>query len=116
LLNGVNELQDRSAKEKERRTQANLALIELTDSIFTGKKYLEVNSSVDQEFLSNFHGPRLEFNSLEFDNWSGKIIIEEQEELSENYINNFITDVGGTYALISIPSGPYSGDYLMFVI
>lgn len=103
---------NRPAKELEVRTQANRLLIELTNSLFGSSKILEVNRC---DPFANFHGPVLNFYTLNPAHWAAIAILSSGSISSNSIINDFITNVEGTYAQIIVGSGPLAGSYLMSI-
>jgi len=103
---------DRKAKEKERQSQANTLLIELTNSLFGESKKIDVYRCVGPE---DFRGPLLKYKSLTSYQWAAIAIRNKAMAFSNEYINEFITTVEGTYAQIIVETGSLSGTYLISV-
>ena len=101
---------DKSLKESELRIQANNALIELTNSLFTGHKKFELRESYPE-----YQGPVIKFNSLAPGHWAWNAIMNTGVAVIDSYINDFITNVEGTYAQIIVENGSLSGTYLIAV-
>jgi hypothetical protein len=104
---------NRPAKEMEGRIQANRLLIELTNSLFGGYKKIDVHPCVAP---ANFQGPVIKYDSLNSYQWAGIAITNNGVARPSNeYINEFITSVEGTYAQFIVASGALKGRYLISV-
>ena len=90
--------------------QANNVLIELTNSLFGGNKKFELLESYPE-----YQWPVIKFDSLAPDNWACNAIINTGVVVSDSYINDFITNVEGTYAQIDVASGPLIGKYVISI-
>jgi hypothetical protein len=100
---------NRALKKRELRIQANNALIELTNSLFTShKKFEHYESSAD------FHGPIIKFDSLSPSDWAWNAIMRGLA-VSDAEINDFIINVQGSYAQIIVENGHLSGSYMVAV-
>ena len=98
---------NRPAKELEGGIQANSLLIELTNSLFARYKKIDVYRCVAS---ANFQRPVIKYDSLNFYQWAGIAITNNKMARPSNeYINEFITSVEGTYAQIDVASGPLIG-------
>jgi hypothetical protein len=118
-IDKVNQLQNKIARLKQIREQALDCLVKLTNWVWNGEKYLIGDSNLETEypvkFLQQFHAPRLNFRSITPNHWAWKTISEKKVKLSEIGLKDFIERTGGTYAIIFIQSGTYSGDHLIYV-
>ena len=103
---------NRPVKENERRSEANIILIQLTHSLFGVNKKFDLYRCVGPE---NFHGPVIKFDYLDPSHWAGIAIKNNGVLLSNLYINDFIINVKGTYAQIIVASGAFKGKYLISV-
>lgn len=103
---------NRAIKEKERLMQANSLLIELTNSLFGAYRYFAVHPCIE---LTNFHGPVSKFNYLDQYHWAGMALVNKGQIPSDSVVNNFIINVGGTYAQFVVASGPLVGRYVVFI-
>jgi hypothetical protein len=115
MINEVNILQNRSAKEDELRMQASQSLIKLANSLFTGKISLVVEPVLEAELIANFHGPVIKLDYLTTNHWSWSPIVNKVVDISGKSMNNFIVDMAGSYVLISVQNGNNSGYHLMYV-
>jgi len=103
---------NRPAKELEGRFQANRLLIELTNSLFGSHKKIDVNRYVAP---ANFQGPTIKFDFLNLYHWAGIAIMNNGMAPSNEYINELITSVEGTYAQIDVASGQFIGRYVISI-
>ena len=103
---------NRPAKELEGSMLAHRLLIELTNSLFGISNIVEVIRCIPSAI---FHGPVIKFNNLNPYEWAGIAIMSNGAVMSDSYLNEFITNVKGTYAQIMVGSGPLTGVYLMSV-
>lgn len=62
-----------------------------------------------------FHGPRLEVKSLDRKHWAFEAINRKSAMLNEEGLRNFLGLALGTFALLSVNSGPFSGQHLIYV-
>jgi len=115
--NRINEafsLENRSAKGQELRLQANQSLITLANSLFTGKVRLVVEPVLEATFIANFH-PVIKLDYLTSDHWAWSPIVNKVVGIDETSMNNFIVDMAGSFVLISVQNGSYSGHHLIYI-
>ena len=62
-----------------------------------------------------YQGPVKKFASLDPGHWAGNAIMNTGVAVIDPYINDFITNVEGTYAQIIVENGPPIGTYLIAV-
>lgn len=104
---------NRDLKETELRIQAENVLIELTNSLFGAYKKIDVQPCVAH---ANIQGPVLKYDSLESYQWAGIAIMNNGLTKPTNeYINEFIISVEGTYAQIIVATGALKGKYLISI-
>jgi hypothetical protein len=104
---------NRPAKELEGRFQANRLLIELTNSLFGDYKKIDAYRCIAP---AKFQGPLIKFEFLNPYHWAGIAIMNNGIARPGNeYINEFITSVEGTYAQIDVASGPLIGKYVISI-
>jgi hypothetical protein len=114
-LNEAYNLQNRSAEEHELRLQANQSLTTLANSLFTGKVSLVVEPVLEAALIANFHGPVIKLDYLTSDHWAWSPIVNKVVGIGETSLNNFIVDMAGSYVLISVQNGSYSGHHLIYI-
>ncbi|MFI5423685.1 MAG: hypothetical protein ACHQXG_02740 [Nitrososphaerales archaeon] len=115
MINEANNLQNRLAKEHKLRLQANQSLITLANSLFTGKVRLVVEPVLEATFIANFHGPVIKLDYLTSDHWAWSPIVNKVVGIDETSMNNFIVDMAGSFVLISVQNGSYSGHHLIYI-
>jgi hypothetical protein len=103
---------NRPVKEMERQMQANSLLIELTNSLFGAFKFFQVQRCIES---ADFQGPVIKFNYLDQSHWAGMALKNRVLIPSDSVMNNFITNVGGTYAQIIVAIGPLTGIYVVSI-
>lgn len=102
----------RPAKEIEGSVQANRLLLELANTLFGRDKKFDVYPCFAS---TNFRGPVIKLDYLDSSHWAGFAILTNGLVPDELHINNFITNVGGTYAQIIVASGQLTGTYIFSV-
>ena len=115
MINEAFSLQNRSAKGQELRLEANQSLITLANSLFTGKVRLVVEPVLEATFIANFHGPVIKLDYLTSDHWAWSLIVNKVVGIDETSMNNFIVDMAGSFVLISVQNGSYSGHHLIYI-
>ena len=111
----ANKLQDKITRQEHLRMQSYDLLTKLTNSIFMGKKYIVVDSTITPPYLENLHAPLIEFDSITPNHWAWTPISSKKIGLTEIDLKNLIVRIKGTFALIYVHSGVHSGHHLMYI-
>lgn len=90
-------------------------LVYLTKTLFPHGKRLMVYSYPQTGKPIRFHGPRLEVKSLDRKHWAFEAINRKSVILEEEDLRNFLSLALGTFALLSVNSGSFSGQHLIYV-
>lgn len=106
----VNGLQDRIEKKVEMRTKSNKSLLNLVDSLFSEKKFNVVK--VMERNILEYHAPRINIPEITPGHWTSTII-EKRENANEKDWKEFVNEVWGTYAVIEVKTGSFSGNYVV---
>jgi hypothetical protein len=123
----ANRHQDRRSRQDQLYLESFLWLVNLTNSIFTGKKcvivqssfmpeYSESNSSRNQSFkVGSFHAPLIRMDNITPSHWAWSPIKSGTLGLTDIGLEEIIRNVGGTYAIILIQKGDLSGCHLLYI-
>jgi len=106
-------------------------LVTLTNSIFRGNKSLVVDSTYRPEyFMMNvpkteglgtsdkfkpFHAHVIRLESVTTNHWVWNLILRKNVLLTDTDLENFVSQMMGTYCLISVKMGLLSGYHLMYI-
>jgi hypothetical protein len=90
-------------------------LVYLTNTLFPRGKNLSVYSYPQTAKPIYLHGPTLEVNSMDSKHCAFEAISRKSVMLNEEGLRNFLGLTLGTFAFLSVNSGPFSGQYLICV-
>ena len=123
----ANGLQDRRSRQNQLYLESIRCLVNLTNSIFTGKKcvivdssfrpeYSETNISIIHSFkVGSFHAPVIRMDFITPSHWAWSAIKSGTLGLTDTGLEEIIRNVGGTFAIIIIQKGYLSGYYLLYI-
>lgn len=123
----ANSLQDGRSRQNQLYLESIPCLVNLTNSIFTGKKcvivhssfmpeYSESNTSRNQSFkVGSFHAPVIRMDSITPSHWAWSSIKSGTLGLTDMGLEEIIRNVEGTYAIILIQKGDLSGYHLLYI-
>lgn len=94
--------QNRIQRLNELRQRGTLHFIEMTNSIFAGKKEIVVHSTLLPANLGYFHAPKIRLVSMTADHWAWIPIILKEVALTDIGLKNFVGLLGSTYALLCV--------------
>jgi hypothetical protein len=109
----ANSLQDRSLRLSQIYSESIRWLISSTKSIFEPSRYLTVDPLSSP--TGNFHSPQITMDSIASTHWAWTPIQLGIVALTDEGLEQFVKEVGGTYVVVSIRTGTYAGTYLIRV-
>jgi hypothetical protein len=117
LVNRVTEaesLQDRGARQRQLHKESVRWLVKLSKSVFGLRKAVVVRSTSPETFEStDFHAPLIELDFTDSSHWTWRPIHEHRLILNEKEVEEIMSHVGGTFAVISIKTGEFKGHHLL---
>jgi hypothetical protein len=124
--NGLQD-QDRRSRQNQLYLESIRCLVSLTNSIFTGKKCVIVDSSFRPEYsetnisrtysskVGSFHAPVIRMDFITPSHWAWSPIKSGTVGLTNTGLEEIIRNVGGTFAIILIQKGDLSGCHLLYI-
>jgi hypothetical protein len=99
--------------EIEAREEAYRLLIAATNSLLTGQRFLEAFSHLEKSRIYGYKGPLIRLDSLTSGHWAEPAIGSGHDPIDDRKSNNLIKQFWGTYVLIYVQEGEYSGYHLV---
>jgi hypothetical protein len=106
--------QNRDARRRQLHSESIRWLVGLSKSVFGPRMAVAVRS-VNVETLESIdlHAPLIELDSIDSSHWAWRPIREHRMSLNEEGLEKIISNVYGTFAVISINEGEFQGCHLL---
>ncbi len=122
----ANGLKNRVFEQNSLQLESVGYLAMLTDLVFGDQKYVtvsdseiklfETNISSIQEFkIGGFHAPVFRLDTITPEHWAWAAIHHRTLPLKDDGLRTILSNVRGTYAVISIQKGTYAGPHLLSI-